>query len=173
MRVTTRIWFFLVAFQMVLGDHVDGARQWFNSPNCSGNPYTDAWSVFSTGGRGCFYGPLPGTCSDGVQSFCATTEDLSPNNAHYKGLAVFATYSSFDVLCVSGLEFSLQTFVMPSGKCIGSGLTFPEARSSIMDCSAKKLSVYATTDCTGNSISWNLNHTCTSFSGYRAKTFCP
>lgn len=159
--------------QMAFGDHVDGTLQWFSSVNCTGNPYRDAWSVFSTGGRGCFYGPRPGTCTDGTQNFCATTADLSPRNGNYKGLAVFATYADFDVLCVSGLEFSRQTYVMPSGKCVGTGLTFPEARSTIMDCSLKKLSVFATTDCTGNAITWKLNNTCTSFPGYRAKTYCP
>lgn len=160
--------------QLVAGDHVDGSRSWFRNQNCTGgNPYQDAFTIFTTGGRGCYYPPLPGTCSDGIQNFCATTADLSPHNPNYKGLAVFATYMDFDLLCVSSLELSQQTFVMPSGKCVGTGLNFNEARSTIMDCSNKYLSVFATTDCTGNAITWKLNQTCTSFPGYRAKTFCP
>jgi hypothetical protein len=155
-----------------LADHVDGSRQWFHSANCTGDPSQDAWTLFQLGGRGCFYGPLPGTCTDGRQQFCATMDDLSPHNKNYKGLAVFATYMSVDVLCMSG-SLSQATYVMPSGKCVGTGLTFPQARSTIMDCSLKKLSVFATSDCTGNSISWKLNNTCTSFGSYRAKTFCP
>jgi hypothetical protein len=54
-----------------LADHVTGTCQWFNSSTCQGDAYHDAWSLFVTSGRGCFDPPLPGTCNDGTQTFCA------------------------------------------------------------------------------------------------------